>query len=688
MNKPKFLYIQRSWSPYLVLLSSLIITGISALYVSYRAHIQDQFRFDNQVNIITSTVENRINTYITTLLGGRGLFHAVSNVTREEFHAYAIGLGLQDKYPGIQGFGFIKKIFPDQIEGFNSQLDAEGFTGSGVFPAGERSVYYVIQYVEPVNADNISSLGYDMYSDIVRKTAFNQAERTGNPTMSGKLTLIQDTGDKKQPAFLIIVPIYKSVISPVPENTKELYGFIYSSYRANYLLDSIFNPKKNLEIAFNIYVESVSPENLLYSSTNNTRSNPLYSSTRELTIADKKWIFTFSSLTAFENASENKLLSTILAGGVIISLLLFLINMIQLRAREAAERSAMQIFNSEQALQESNHRISSILNSITDGFIALDHKWKFTYINKAAARTLRKHPEEVLGKSIWDELPGLESTRIGKAFEQSVSQNIPLEIEDYYNPFKAWLSVRLYPSQTGLSIYFADMTERHRLEKQKDDFLGVASHELKTPVTSIKAYVQVLEKRFLHSGNRQAYSLLNKVNMQINKLTGLITDLLDVTKIEAGKLSLKIQQINLNTLVKQTIEEMQITTERHKIYIEGQARKPVYTDPERVSQVLTNLISNAIKYSPRSDKIIVKIKNDKSVVIVSVQDFGVGISEAMKDKVFDRFFRVSEPNRITYPGLGLGLYISSEIVKRLNGKIWLKSTEGKGSTFFFSIPAH
>lgn len=687
MNINNSLQTHRQWSPYVIFITSLILTGICAFYVALRAETDDQFRFNNEVNITMSTIENQFNTYITALLGSRGLFNASDDVTRDEFRAYALGLELHKKYEGIAGFGFIKKVTPYEIPELTQQMNTEGYSSFKIFPEGDREIYYPVRYIEPADKKNLQSLGYDMYSDVILKKTMDRAIQTGNPTMSGKVTLIQDTNGKIQPGFVMFTPVYETKNIPGVDRNEHMYGFVYTSFRMNDLLNSMFN-KKNLQIAFNIYDNTVTAKHLMYSSSNTSNYTPLFNTTTTLSIADKKWLITFKSLPPLEHASQRKLLSTILIGGATISLLLFLLSIIQLRARESAERSALVILNSEQALQESNHRISNILNSITDGFIAIDRHWRFTYVNKAAARTMRRLPEQVLGRTIWSVLPDLEHSRFGKLYKKSMTENVPLELEQFYEPFKAWLSVRVYPSQSGLSIYFADMTERHRLEKQKDDFLGVASHELKTPVTSIKAYIQVLQRRFNQSKDSKSYNLLSKVDSQINKLTGLIRDLLDVTKIEAGKLTLQYQSVDLNILVKQTVEEIQITTDRHMIDIQGNIHNTVTTDPERVSQVLTNLLSNAIKYSPRSDKIIVKVAESASDCIISVQDFGIGISKNMQDKVFERFFRVSDPNRITYPGLGLGLYISSEIIRRLKGKMWLTSRDGEGSIFCFSIPFH
>lgn len=242
-------------------------------------------------------------------------------------------------------------------------------------------------------------------------------------------------------------------------------------------------------------------------------------------------------------------------------------------------------------------------------------------------------------------------------------------------------------SRAALAIENADLHEQaQQAVRLRNEFISIASHELKTPVTSIKAYGQVLQRRFMRSGNTQAAEQLGKMDDQLNRLTNLISDLLDVTKIETGKLQLHNDFYEFDALIAESIEEVQRTVDTHTIVLEGSTKKKIYGDRERTGQVLTNLLSNAIKYSPEKKKIIVSIKSSGEYVEGSVKDFGVGISKEKQDKVFERFYRASGPKDNTFPGLGLGLYISSEIIKRQGGKIWLESKEGKGSTFRFSLP--
>ncbi len=220
----------------------------------------------------------------------------------------------------------------------------------------------------------------------------------------------------------------------------------------------------------------------------------------------------------------------------------------------------------------------------------------------------------------------------------------------------------------------------------RDDFISVASHELKTPVTSVKMFTQVLKRHSEQIGDMKAVSHLTKMDKQINKLTELIYDLLNVAKIQAGRMEFRQQLFDFDKAVKEVIDVLQQSSDKHELIIEGRTGKKVYGDEERIGQVVNNLVSNAIKYSPRAIKVLINLSTDKKNVQVSVQDFGIGMSQEHFERIFERFYRVYDNNDKTFPGLGIGLYISSEIVKRHGGKFWVDSVPNQGSIFSFSIP--
>lgn len=233
--------------------------------------------------------------------------------------------------------------------------------------------------------------------------------------------------------------------------------------------------------------------------------------------------------------------------------------------------------------------------------------------------------------------------------------------------------------------------ERKKAAIQKDEFLGFASHELKTPVTSIKAYIQLMQlyarkDEYASTKLQKLLPLIEKVDTQVDRLTHLINDLLDVTKVQAGRLEFNFEKFPIDELVHEVVGNIQMTAQKHRIYIEGETNVSVYGDRERTSQILINLLSNAIKYSPQANRVVVSLSQHENVVRIAVRDYGIGIAKENQQKIFERFYRVDGIKQETYPGLGLGLHIAAEIAKRQHGRLSVESVKGEGSTFCLELP--
>jgi two-component system, sensor histidine kinase and response regulator len=225
------------------------------------------------------------------------------------------------------------------------------------------------------------------------------------------------------------------------------------------------------------------------------------------------------------------------------------------------------------------------------------------------------------------------------------------------------------------------------LEQRRNEFIGMVVHELKTPLTSLKGYAQLLQRRFANSaGDEQAAQIAARMDTQIKKLTDLVDDFLDVTRIAGGKLQFRADYFVFDTLVEEIVQELQLLNLRHKICLEGKTDKTIWGDRLRIGQVITNLLSNAMKYAYSSECIVVKTRADEDAVTLGVQDFGPGIPQALQARVFDPFYRIEQNEQRATPGLGLGLHIAAEIIRRQHGRIWVESEEGKGATFYFTLP--
>jgi PAS domain S-box-containing protein len=231
-----------------------------------------------------------------------------------------------------------------------------------------------------------------------------------------------------------------------------------------------------------------------------------------------------------------------------------------------------------------------------------------------------------------------------------------------------------------------DITDRKELEQRKDELLSTVSHELKTPVTSIKAIAQLLEKKFEPLGDRIAVDLIHKLVNQVKRLTNLIHDLLDASLIEGGKLQLNKNHFLFNELLEEVVSDVQRTTNTHQIILQECPEIHSFSDKERIRQVIINMLTNAIKYSPKADKVHVCLELNGCCVKCSVEDFGIGIPEEKQAQIFERFYRVIDDKHSGFQGIGIGLYISKQIITRLDGKIWFESKPVEGTIFSFEVP--
>lgn len=348
-------------------------------------------------------------------------------------------------------------------------------------------------------------------------------------------------------------------------------------------------------------------------------------------------------------------------------------------------------------LEESQHRLALAIDANKLGV------WEFDLISNTSIRSARY--DEIFGyengaPSWWgredfvrhvveEDLPIYKD-----AFDKAL-QHGDMEAEVRIitaQGTRKWIGIRgvILKDDEGIPVkaigITVDVTERKKQETQKDEFISIVSHELKTPITSVKAYTQILQRELSKLGDPKISQMFDRMNKQLNKLTGIIYDLLDVTNMEGGKLRYNHVEFSFNELLDEVVSEIQVGVDTHFIRTIKEGQDRIKADRERISQVLTNLITNAIKYSPKANEIVVRTYPSETVLMCGVQDFGFGISDEMKPKLFEKFYRIYNSQHSTVSGLGLGLYITREIMKRQNGRIWVNSKLGEGSEFIFELP--
>lgn len=347
----------------------------------------------------------------------------------------------------------------------------------------------------------------------------------------------------------------------------------------------------------------------------------------------------------------------------------------------------------EEVLEKSEYKLRKIMESKIIGIIVFDSNY-ILEANDAFLKMVGYTKKDLINKKMnWLKMTPPEYVKADKkAIKELEKKGISTPYEkEYYHKDESCVpiligAVKLQNNPLLWVSFVLDISKQKELEKRKDEFISDVSHELKAPLTIIKSYAQILEKRFTQNKDVKNTYFLSNITYQIDKITSLINDLLNLGRIEAGKIMLNKEEFDLDALIKKIVIDFQYMTETHQIFKEGELNRKVMADQDRIRQVLINLLTNAIKYSPNANKIIIRVAQKEKYAVASVQDFGTGIPKNEQKKIFKRFYRLKNKKEDKPLGFGLGLFITSEIVKRHGGKIWIKSQVGKGSTFYFTIP--
>lgn len=349
---------------------------------------------------------------------------------------------------------------------------------------------------------------------------------------------------------------------------------------------------------------------------------------------------------------------------------------------------------------DERRRLQAIIQQLPVGVVITDNKGKIVMVNKRLNTMLGiKIP---IGFNITKGAL-LDTTYKGKPAH---TQNFPLVhalntgkplvgrefIVNRKDKKRTYIQVSASPIHNSENKIIAaasiinDITAQKEMEQRKDDFVNIASHELKTPITSMKLYVDSLMNRIKTYNDERSLKTVGNIKNQIEKLQKLVNDLLDVSRLQTGKLVFTKEEFRIDTLIEEIIDVLQDSAVDKKIIFTKKLPLIVLADRFRIYQVITNLITNAIKFSNQGERIIVSLQKQDDKAVVSIQDFGIGVAKEQQKKIFERLYQVNDEKVKTFPGFGMGLYISKEIIKKNKGSIWVESELGKGATFYFSLP--
>jgi signal transduction histidine kinase/CheY-like chemotaxis protein len=361
----------RPWLPWLVLLTCGALTVLGALSVDRSGRSRDELRIESTARDLAAAVVGRVDTYVALLRAGTGLFAASDRVTHAEFQQFIAHLDLRHRFPGIQGIGFARRVDAAAVEALEADIRAQGATAFRVWPREPmRPVYTAIVYLEPLDEMNRQALGFDMFSEPVRRSAMERAAAEGQPIASGRVRLVQEQASpsEPQPGFLIYVPLYRrgASLETVAERVSALQGFVYAPFRAGDLLNAIVRADPSSAITLRLYDgKRLEPQALLYASAPTTEAPATTLRVqRDLEVAGRTWTLEVVALPGFASTSR-QLVASLLLLGFAVSVLLFLLTRAEARARADAERNAQELGRSEQALRAASRAKDEFLATLS-----------------------------------------------------------------------------------------------------------------------------------------------------------------------------------------------------------------------------------------------------------------------------------------------------------------------------------
>lgn len=472
------------WIPLVVLISSLGLTGLLTYYVVLANEAEEQRRFEIAADEVQSKIETRLEVYVAILRGGAALFSSGTHIDAPTFKRYVNRLMLSKVYPGVQGIGFSLHIPPREKDSVTLRLRAAGNPSFRMWPERARNEYHAIIYLEPLDRRNEAAIGYDMFTEPIRREAMERARDSGFASASARVTLVQEIDTMKQPGFLMYAPVYHSGRIPetVAERRNEIRGFVYSPFRAYDLFHGILGEREKPHVDFEVRDGMTSSlSQLLFQSkglNENGKGLPAtFHTIRHVRLLGRTWTLLFDSHKEIKSGSSNRLPVTVFIVGVGISLVLFSLTRRESKARVDAELASVSLQQSQAALSESEARKGSIIESALDCIITADKKGRITEFNPAAEATFGYTRAQAIGKELAETIvpsryreahrQGLarftatgESRVLGKRIEITAMRSDGTEF-----PVELGITAIRFKDEPVFTAHIRDITQRKHAEQ-------------------------------------------------------------------------------------------------------------------------------------------------------------------------------------------------------------------------------
>jgi PAS domain S-box-containing protein len=688
--EPRALWRSRAGNVGLPLLISCAIMVLVFIRSSEAEQNNLKLRFHEQAKLMSQTLQSRFDLYGKAAQSIERFFSASQNVTREEFALFVANL--PQTYPGISALAWDPWISAAERADYEARMAAEGFPGLRInqydeagaqVPAGARESYVPITYIEPLAA-NAQTLGFDAASDPLRRQALDQARDSAQATMTAPVRLVQ--GGQPQPGVLILYPVYRGAAAPsLEQRRRALRGYAVAVLRIKDLIDSALGvyPTDSFQLHLQDVTEA-SAQNL-YGQANSEL--PGYATAllwqERFPVGGRSLQLSITPTTAFLQRNHGLQPWVVLAGGLLLCSLLggFLLAM-----TGRAEQIRRQV---EQRTLE----LSAILENAAEGILIFDAQGLIERANPAISRLFGYDAEALsrrwigqliptLQRNSGDALAGLLDKPQEVSGRHANAQQLELEIT---------LSTYELPGRRRYICMLREISARKQVERLKSEFVSTVSHELRTPLTSIKGALDLLAAGTVGELAPAAQGLVGIAQSNSERLISLVNDILDIEKLEFGQVGIHLSRTDLRPLLREALAHNQGYADSFAVHLQlDDSNLPEQTlvevDGLRLQQVLSNLISNAVKFSPPQGQVEISAQVIDGNVRVQVLDHGPGIADEFRTRIFQKFAQADGSDGRRRGGTGLGLSICKALIERMHGQIGYSSVVGQGSTFYFTLP--
>ena len=690
-----------------MLVMSLLALGITLgitltawKFANNAIELETRRHFELRVMQIHEAIRARMLDCRQLLRRSTELFDASSSVNRSDWHAYVASLRLENGCPGIQGLGYVERVLDSQRQAHTARVRAGGYPGYTMWPEGDRAEYAPVVYMEPANERNLRWLGLDMAFDPTSRRALERAMDTGLVTLTPKLRLDPQIDADMQTEFAMFLPVYRNgvALDNVSQRRLATQGYVYAVFRANNLMRSILGVVDDARLQIFDGAETTDAQ-LLYDNLPGVRqtaptAGSVYAAEWHTPVIDRVWTVRAASLPVFEAAVDRSRANLALAVGLVISFMLTALvgrlltqqahaRHMTTELRESREVLGLALDGSNLALFDSNPQT---------GVVRMSDRWNALLGYPAEAVQTTAHELEALVHP--DDLPHLRGMLSDVLDGKTVFYDIEHRVR-HREGYWIWIRSRarvVERDDQGRAVRLtgtnSDITERKQMQRMKDEFIATVNHELRTPLTALIGSLALLKEE---SGplSPTATTFLDMADKNADRLASLVNDILEIEKIEAGMVELKMARMSLGPFIEQALAMNAGYAEQHGTRYQLVSPLPtveIMADRDRLLQVLTNLLSNAAKYSPSGEIVSVHVERLDNQVKISVTDRGSGVPDEFRSRIFGKFAQADTSDSTKKGGTGLGLAISKALVEAMNGRIGYESAAGAGATFYIVLP--